>query len=85
MTSRTTERFRRALRDLPQQIREQAATAYRRYQENPHHPSLRIKQVYPTKPTSPPESAKTIALWQYEQVAMSWSGFGLALMPIMIE
>ena len=50
MTSRTTERFRKALQGLPRSVRNQARSAYRRFQENPHHPSLRLKQVHPVQP-----------------------------------
>jgi len=49
MTSRTTERLRRTLARLPQQVRRQARQAYRPFQQNPHHPTLRFKQVHPVK------------------------------------
>jgi hypothetical protein len=50
MISRTTERFREALAGLPVEIQRQARAAYRRFQQNPHHPSLRFRQVHPTEP-----------------------------------
>lgn len=48
MRSRTTERFRRALADLPEHVQEQAREAYRQFLLNPWHPGLRFKQVHPT-------------------------------------
>lgn len=50
MISRTTERFRRALTGLPPRIQAQARVAFRQFQENPHHPGLRLKQVHSSKP-----------------------------------
>jgi mRNA-degrading endonuclease RelE of RelBE toxin-antitoxin system len=50
MNSRRTRRFREALAALPKNVRKQAAAAYRRFQENPHHPGLHFKIVHPTLP-----------------------------------
>lgn len=50
MKSRTTDRFRRALLELPHHVQVQAAIAYARFRANPDHPSLRFKRVHPTKP-----------------------------------
>ena len=49
MKSHTTERFRKALRKLPPEIQEQARKAYKVFKQDPRHPSLRFKQVHPTK------------------------------------
>lgn len=46
MISQTTRAFRKQLRRLPSEVREQAATAYRLFAQNPHHPSLHFKQVH---------------------------------------
>ena len=43
--SRTTRRFRQAYENLPEEIRRQARQAYRLFQKDPHHPSLRFKKV----------------------------------------
>ena len=43
--SRTTRRFREAHENLPEEIRRQARQAYRLFQKDPHHPSLRFKKV----------------------------------------
>lgn len=50
MRSRTARRFREAFGALPEGIRRQAREAYRLFERDPHHPSLRFKQVHPTKP-----------------------------------
>ena len=50
MQSRTTARFRAAYRALPVVVRRQARDAYRRFRENPQHPSLRFRQVHPSRP-----------------------------------
>lgn len=50
MISRTTERFRSAYADLPGHIRRRARGAYRFFRDNPHHPSLRFKQIHTTRP-----------------------------------
>ena len=50
MKSRTTVQFRKFLARLPDEIRQQARTAYRQFQDNPNHPSLRFKKVDPTLP-----------------------------------
>ena len=50
MISHTTERFRRALNALPDRVQQQAREAYRLFRLNPYHPSLRFKQVHPSKP-----------------------------------
>ena len=50
MKSRTTERFRKAFERLPEQVRRQARETYKLFTQNPHHPSLRFKQVHPARP-----------------------------------
>jgi len=50
LTSRTTERFRSAYAELPEHIRRRARAAYRLFLDNPQHPSLRFKQIHPTRP-----------------------------------
>ena len=49
MKSRTTERFRTALKRLPAPIRHRAGTAYALFQDDPYHPSLRFKQVHTSR------------------------------------
>jgi hypothetical protein len=50
MNSHTTARFRRAFAQLPPAVQQQARSAYRLFQQNPSHPSLRFRQVHPVRP-----------------------------------
>lgn len=50
MTSRTTDRFRKAFQKLPPNVRRQARAAYRLWRQNPSHPSLQFKRVHATEP-----------------------------------
>lgn len=50
MISHTTERFRKAFSNLPQQVQQQAKEAYRQFKADPFYPSLRFKRVHSTKP-----------------------------------
>lgn len=50
MISHTAARFRKAYRQLPAPIRKQAKEAYKLFQQNPRHPSLRFKRVHLTQP-----------------------------------
>lgn len=49
MKSRTTERFRSAFERLPAAVQRRAGAAYGLFRKDPHHPSLRFKQVHPTR------------------------------------
>ena len=46
MISKTTRRFREAYARLPEHVQRRAREAYRRFKDNPNHPSLRFKQVH---------------------------------------
>lgn len=37
-------------RALPDQVRQQARQAYALFRQDPHHPSLRFRQVHPVRP-----------------------------------
>lgn len=50
MRSRTTAAFRRAFRSLPPDIQRRSRVAYRLFQADPRHPSLRFKKVHPRLP-----------------------------------
>lgn len=50
MKSRTTERFRKSFVELPEQVQRQARAAYKRFRENPYHPSLHFKKIFPERP-----------------------------------
>jgi len=50
LTSKTTDRFRKAYAQLPEHVQRRAREAYRLFRDNPSHPSLRFKQVHATLP-----------------------------------
>jgi mRNA-degrading endonuclease RelE of RelBE toxin-antitoxin system len=50
MNSHTTDKFRKALTELPADIRKQARESYRLFVDNPRHPSLHFKPIHPTRP-----------------------------------
>ena len=47
MKSQTTIQFRKQFAALPKQIQEQIRKAYRQFQNDPSHRSLRFKKVHP--------------------------------------
>jgi hypothetical protein len=48
--SRTTQQFRKLLGEIPAQVRQQAREAYQLFRQNPSHPGLRFKKIYPDPP-----------------------------------
>ena len=50
LKSKTTEKFRKAYRELPTNVQRLAREAYRLWQSDPSHPSLHFKKVHDTKP-----------------------------------
>jgi len=50
LTSKTTRRFRDAYGRLPEHVQRRAREVYRRFKDNPYHPSLHFKQVHATLP-----------------------------------
>jgi len=50
LTSKTTDRFRKAYAQLPEHVQRRAREAYRLFRDNPSHPSLRFKQVHAARP-----------------------------------
>lgn len=50
MKSRTTSEFRELFARLPVEVKQQAQVAYRRFQQNPKHPSLHFRQVHTKEP-----------------------------------
>ena len=51
MKSRITRQFRQQLALLPEHVQRQAADAHKLFVNNPHHPSLRFKQICANPPT----------------------------------
>ena len=47
MNSFLTPQFLTLYRILPEHVRHQARQAYTLFQQDPHHPSLRFRQVHP--------------------------------------
>jgi len=50
VTSRTTERFRKAFQKLPPNVQRQARAAYRLWMSDLSHPSLQFKRVHARDP-----------------------------------
>ncbi len=50
MISRTTEGFRKAFKQLPQEIQKQTKSTYSKFQQDPYHPSLHFKRVHSMRP-----------------------------------
>jgi hypothetical protein len=48
--SHTTARFRKAFALLPVNVRHQARASFKRFQQDPYHPSLHFKQIHSTRP-----------------------------------
>lgn len=46
MRSRATSRFWDAYAELPERIKRRARKAYELFEQNPRHPSLRLKKVH---------------------------------------
>lgn len=50
MKSHITKRFRKAFKQLPKQIQHQGKESYKRFKQNPYHPSLHFKRIHSTQP-----------------------------------
>lgn len=50
MKSHINPDFRKAYRDLSEDIRKQARKAYKLFKDNPYHNSLHFKQIHPNEP-----------------------------------
>ena len=50
LKSKTTEKFRKAYRELPANIQRQAREAYSPWKSDPSYPSLDFKKVHDTQP-----------------------------------
>ena len=49
MKSVTTQRFRKALAKLPDEIKERARVSYQQWKQNPNLPALHFKQIHKQK------------------------------------
>lgn len=50
MKSVTTEKFRKAMSRLPEDVQQRARQAYNLWQENNLHPGLHFKQIHSNEP-----------------------------------
>ena len=50
MKSRTTGRFWKCYKILPEEIKKEARKAYMQFQENPYHPGLHFKRIHSNRP-----------------------------------
>jgi hypothetical protein len=48
--SHTTERFRKAFRELPTKVQRRARQIFRMWKIDPWHPIFHFKQIHPTEP-----------------------------------
>lgn len=77
MKSRTTTGFRKAFSRLPGPIQEQARSAYRQFQRDPWHPSLRFKSVHAALPIHAVRISKGYrALGQRDDGGIVWFWIG---------
>jgi hypothetical protein len=75
--SRTIEQFRKALADLPHQVQNQARQAYRQFQQNPEHRSLRFKPIHAVLPIYSARVGKGYrALGQRDEKGIVWFWIG---------
>lgn len=77
MTSRTTPRFWTAYRELPREARESARKAYRLFQENPRHPSLRFKKVHDREPIHSvrvTRACRAVGIVKDDEITWFWIG-----------
>lgn len=77
MTSRTTAQFRKALAELPVPVQEQSRHAYRMFQQNPQHPSLRFRQVHQTLPVYSVRvglHCRAVGVRDSEEIVWFWIG-----------
>ena len=77
MKSRTTAQFRKAFAGLPKQVQEQTREAYRKFKQNPRHPSLRFKKVHSVLPIYSARITKNYrAIGQLEGDTIIWFWLG---------
>jgi hypothetical protein len=77
MNSRTTAEFRELFANLPVEVQRQARIAYRRFQQNPHHPGLRFRQVHATEPIYSARVGmhyRAVGLLDGEEIVWFWIG-----------
>jgi hypothetical protein len=77
VNSHTSLRFRQSFASLPDSVRRQAREAYKLFQDDPYHPSLRFKLVHPSKPIYSVRAGlgyRALALRDKEDLIWFWIG-----------
>ena len=77
MDSRTTADFREQFSRLPIEVQRQTRAAYRRFQQNPQHTSLRFRKVHPTEPIYSVRIGlhyRAVGLLDEESIVWFWVG-----------
>jgi hypothetical protein len=75
--SHTTAQFRKIFRELPAEVQRQARRAYRIFQQNPNHPSLRFKPVHPTRPIYSARISsdyRAVGILEADEIVWYWIG-----------
>ncbi len=64
-------------RALPESVRQQARQAYSLFQQDPYHPSLRFRQVHPTRPIFSARVGlhyRAVGIRQTDEISWFWIG-----------
>lgn len=77
MKSKTTSEFRKLFANLPDSVRKKSRQAYKKFKQDPFHPSLRFKQVHPNLPIYSARISKnhrTIGVRKDNEIIWFWIG-----------
>jgi hypothetical protein len=72
-----TPQFFGLYRALPEQVRSQARHAYTLFEKNPHHPSLRFRQVHAVRPVFSARVGadyRAVGIRQGDEISWFWIG-----------
>ncbi len=72
-----TPQFFALYRALPESVRQQARHAYSLFEQDAHHPSLRFRQVHPTRPIFSARVGmhyRVVGLRQGNDISWFWIG-----------
>jgi hypothetical protein len=77
MNSRTTDRFWRCYKKLPEQIKVNAKDAYEQFREDPYYSSLHFKRVHSTRPIFSiriTKNYRAVGIQQDNEIIWFWIG-----------
>jgi hypothetical protein len=77
MISRTTDRFWRCYRELPEEIKVEAKEAYKKFKRDPYYPALHFKRIHSTRPISSLRITKdyrAVGIQQNKEIIWFWIG-----------